>query len=544
MLSLTGSDRINSILGNDQYLFEVPIYQRRYVWDKPNWEKLWEDIDAQVNIPPAERGVGHFTGPIVTRIIDDRIHDRRQRFEVIDGQQRLTTLEIIFCVIRDLCSGVAGLKNDSAIKTARGHVMSSDDDHKLSLTKYDKRTFKKIVEEEYGKKIHSAFNLHLNCLDEGKVKEIRSHLFGEEVVSANILGAYDYFYTEIRKTIGNDDKKVSGLLFTITSNFKFIHLSLVGTEDAEKVFESINATGRMLSDFDYLRNNLFLRARKLGIDEEKDKLYRDIYYDNPKYWPFEENWEAEQLKEFLKVFIEVTRPPERPKKENAKPFEEYLEYSKYLEKAYPKDAEKIPYEFTQLRKWAESYQSLQNKPAFADYKNFCEDLSLRDLDSFLLLLDSFLLFVEHTNSDQLIDATKILESYIIRSLLVSEEEGCTHADIKKHCFKTIKSYFRRAVSESFCLNSFKAELLVNNTDLDNAASEHVFWWVNIQKKNAAFIAYVFNRIIQEHPGTPLEGYNWEMYQELQTNIEELLVKESNTRSDLIEQFETLWPKLG
>ena len=204
---------------------------------------------------------------------------------MIDGQQRLTTLEIIFCVIRDLCSGVPDFKNDSAVKAAKDHVMSSDDDHKLILTKYDKVTFKKIVEEEYGQRIHSAFDVDRNWLDKNKLKEVKSQLLQllrkedeEAVVSDSILGAYNHFYEEIRNHIKIDTQKVSGLLFTITSNFKLIHLSLVGTEDAEKVFESINATGRMLSDFDYLRNNLFLRARKLGEDpNNEDKLlYRDV----------------------------------------------------------------------------------------------------------------------------------------------------------------------------------------------------------------------------------------------------------------------------
>ena len=272
MLSLTGSDSINSILGNDQYLFEVPRYQRRYVWDETNWNKLWEDIVGQVNIPPNQRGVGHFTGPIVTRVIDERAEDRRQRFEVIDGQQRLTTLEIIFCVIRDLCSGVPSLENDSAVKTAKDHVMSTDDDHKLILTRFDKPTFEKIVEEEYGRRIHRAFNVDHNCLDRDEVEKVRLELLqllvlsGEEWVSDSILGAYSHFYEKIRNHINIDIQKVSGLLFTITFNFKLIHLSLGGAEDGEKVFESINATGRMLSNFDYLRNNLFLRARKLGED--------------------------------------------------------------------------------------------------------------------------------------------------------------------------------------------------------------------------------------------------------------------------------------
>ena len=537
MLSLSGSDSINSILGNDQYLFEVPLYQRRYVWDETNWNKLWEDIVEQVNIPPNQRGVGHFTGPIVTRIIDERAEDRRQRFEVIDGQQRLTTLEIIFCVIRDLCSGVPSLKNDSAVKAAKDHVMSSDDDHKLILTKYDKPTFEKIIEEKYGRRIHRAFNVDRNCLVKDKVKEVRSELLqllsGEEKVSDSILGAYNYFYKKVRNHIKIDTQKVSGLLFTITSNFKLIHLSLVGTEDAEKVFESINATGRMLSNFDYLRNNLFLRARKLGIDEEENKFYRDIYYDNLDYWPFEKDWKAEELESFLKAFIEVTRPPECLKKENAKPFEEYLEYSKYLESKYPQDEDKIPFEFKELARWAGSYQRLQKDHLFTDFENFRKDLSL-------LGLGSFLLFVMHHEKEPqwLFHYTvSILESYIMRSLLVLENATCSHADIKVECYKNIESFFDNVVKhgQDFCTESF-VDFLINNSDIEDEAVLSAF--DNVENKNAEFIAYVLNRINNWvlNPRT----LSWEEHVDLITEIRKRL----GDSTGLMDEFNQLWPALS
>ena len=539
MLSLSGSDRINSILGNDEYLFEVPLYQRRYVWDETNWNKLWEDIIEQVNIPPNQRGVGHFTGPIVTRIIDERAEDRRQRFEVIDGQQRLTTLEIIFCVIRDLCSGVPSLENDSAVKAAKNHVMSSDDDHKLTLTRYDRATFKKIVEGEYGQRIHSAFNVVHNCLDEVKLQEIRSELvellrLSEEGISDSILGVYNHFYEEIRNHIESDTKKVSGLLFTITSNFKLIHLSLVGTEDAERVFESINATGRMLSNFDYLRNNLFLRARKLGIDKEEKKFYRDIYYDDPEYWPFETDWEAEKLGEFLEAFIEVTRPPECPKKENAEPFEEYLEYSKHLEKTYPKDEDKIPYEFKQLSEWADSYQKLQTHEDFASYKNFCEDLSLSNLDSFLLFV------IHHDDTEnpwKLPYIVLILKSYIVRSLLVLEGVTCSHAEIKRECYKNIESFFNDAVAhhKGFDPESF-VDFLRDNSPGIGDTQVLLALQADARNKNAEFIAYVLNRIhavVSRHPKTLIWAEHVDLIREIEGHLDKPW--------QLTEKFNTLWP---
>ena len=75
--------------------YKVPHYQRWYVWNKTNWRTLWEDILAQCQDSYKE----HFTGSIVTREISK---GEPEIFEVIDGQQRLTTFQIILCVIRDI----------------------------------------------------------------------------------------------------------------------------------------------------------------------------------------------------------------------------------------------------------------------------------------------------------------------------------------------------------------------------------------------------------------------------------------------------------
>ena len=87
-----------------------------------------------------------------------------------------------------------------------------------------------------------------------------------------------------------DYNGVIDLITSIKNNFNLIHIMLGSSEHTEKIlhpekiFESLNATGRMLSEFEYLRNNLFLRAGKLGEDK-KGKSYSDIFYD--KYWHFE-----------------------------------------------------------------------------------------------------------------------------------------------------------------------------------------------------------------------------------------------------------------
>ena len=540
MLSLSESDSINQILYLDENSFEVPLYQRRYVWDETNWNKIWTDIIDQVNIEPSERGVGHFTGPIVTRLIDEV----QNRHEVIDGQQRLTTLQIIFCVIKDLCEGVEELANDGVVKDARKHVQDSSGSHKLFLTTYDQPTFKKIVEGEFGKKIHEhkTFDETQNKLQSEKIKEVISEVFNNITISSNILNAYIYFYEVIRSHIQENQDNADRLLSAITSDFKLIHLSLDETDgaEAEKVFESINATGRMLSDFDYLRNNLFLRARKLEKNDDGE-LYRDVFYKNSDYWRFENEsnyWNTEKQELFIRAFLMATWKPERCKEIHDKPFDEYQKYSKFLEKTYPDDIDKIPYEFQQLSGWAKSFLNLLKREEFKAYKKFREDLSLDDLDEFLLL-DAFLLYVIHHDDEhfsKLACTVTILESYIVRSLLVLEDATYSQADIKEECYSKINTFFNDAVTggRTFDLSQFTTYLDPKVEKIDDLKVNKEFA-VNASNKDGYFIKYILNRIkgIDPDPRT-LSVTSLSI-------LKTAILNQHNNMRDFMDKFKRLWP---
>ena len=68
MLLGENSDHIHEVFGIDVQ-YQVPRYQRRYVWSETNWETLWEDILAQLDPGLEEKDRGHFTGNIVIRPI-------------------------------------------------------------------------------------------------------------------------------------------------------------------------------------------------------------------------------------------------------------------------------------------------------------------------------------------------------------------------------------------------------------------------------------------------------------------------------------------
>ncbi len=426
MLLGENSESIHGLFTVDAQ-YQVPRYQRRYVWNETNWETLWEDILSQLDLELEPEDRGHFTGLIVTRPISRNLY----RYEVIDGQQRLTTFQIILCVIRDICqlqdsAELAELADEvgelivNSNTVIRRNVPEPfpDPTYKFRPTDYDRSAFEAIAEGQYGKVIPQAFDKAENRLQSESVKKVRSQVFAEpEKVSPIILDAYDYFYEQIRVYVGEtcDYKKIDGLISSIKFDFNLVHITFGSSDQPEKIFESLNATGRKLSEFDYLRNNLFLRAAKLGEDENGNS-YSDIYYD--KYWHFENDshyWNADRLDSFFRAFLTAELGPEREGK-TLKAFDRYRNYSKTLTK---NQRQSIKYELQQLRHYADSYKEMHNSALdLGSRMQFYNDLNLPSLDSFILFLKHRL----ERDISELLDVCNILESYLVWRLLCPDGE--------------------------------------------------------------------------------------------------------------------------
>lgn len=451
--------------------YKIPRYQRRYVWNKMNWDTLWEDILSQLglkldndndrevvfkqqtrhedksDLPLENKDSGHFTGLLVTRPIN--LDEDLDRYEVIDGQQRLTTFQIILCVIRDLCltKNYDGLAEDiEDLITNRSTVSQRfrDATYKFIPTNYDKSAFQAVVVGEYGEVIPNAFDEVANCLIPELVNKVRSQVFDKpEKVSRSILDAYDYFYKWIRIYIGKtcEYNKLDEIFYSIKTQFFFVPIELKLPGRSEKIFESLNATGRKLSEFDYLRNYLFLRAGRLGKVPGKDDSYSDIFYD--RYWDFEnesEDWDVDELEAFFRAFLMAKQGPDCFGEK--KPFEVYQQYSKTLTIG-------VEYEFQQLRAYAKSYQKMNNSSSSVGlHMQFYDCLNLPRLDSLIL-------FGEHEAEMSAMDldkVCKILESYIMRRMLCYGDREDSYTKINNFLFQTI------ANKQEFNVDNFKTFL--------------------------------------------------------------------------------------
>lgn len=142
----TANGNIYEILnGNKQFL--IPVYQRFYSWDIDQCKRLWNDI-----VEMQRKGkAGHFVGSIVN-IAEQAMPTGVQKYMIIDGQQRMTTLTLLLLALRDYA---IKNPNDTTINARRIDNMllkneyeSGDERYKLLLTETDRDILISLIEEK------------------------------------------------------------------------------------------------------------------------------------------------------------------------------------------------------------------------------------------------------------------------------------------------------------------------------------------------------------------------------------------------------------
>ena len=338
--------------------YRIPIYQRRYVWDTLNWESLWTDIENTY-----ETKTPIFTGIIVTR--QHANQGDLAIYDVIDGQQRLTTFQIILCVIcRVICRRICSEGwSDSVEIIARARDLITNEDQLV---------------EEVGENVQNKLCPKTESADEevfGVLVDWSAEIPPKQSDEHIIYSAYRYFESQIQDY---DYNRMVELYNNITLGINVAQINMVSLEDndegdvtPEKVFASLNATGRMLSEFDYLRNDLFLRAGGNGGG----------YYKSETHWhPSFEDDDTSDLDTFLNHFLKANLGPSRFQN-NKKPFELYQQDYRNLLTLTVED------EFKQLSAYAQ-FNKEMNDPSseIGKHIQFYADLCIPPLDSFILFL--------------------------------------------------------------------------------------------------------------------------------------------------------------
>lgn len=244
---------IRDFFGSD-VLYEVPRYQRPYVWSRDrHWEPLWEDVQGLADTYLAGSTTRHFLGAIVLQR-DEAAPGGVTHWRVIDGQQRLTTLQLL------LAASAAAAQEAGADQPGRlfRKLVTNDPDVaeagetlKLSPTMSDKAAFELVLQE--GGPPPDAPDDADNTIQE-------AFAYFSEVVKAWALGGG----TE------PDDlrKRYTDLHAVLGDLLQMVSINLESEDDAQIIFETLNARGTPLLQIELVKNAVLDRARKQGADAD------------------------------------------------------------------------------------------------------------------------------------------------------------------------------------------------------------------------------------------------------------------------------------
>lgn len=273
--------------------YQVPLFQRPYVWKQDeNWEPLWEDIQALLE--RHFRGVkvhAHFLGAVVLEQVGNATGSIESR-QVIDGQQRFTTLQLFLMAARDLASKHNASKYverfTDLVANRRSKIDHDDEVYKVWPTNSNRAAFRLV---------HEAGSLETLELAIMRRPEFDEH-------SNNIIGAYRYFHGRLAAWFDGEldddadapvlfkksiDDRFDSLWYVVKDCLQVVVIDLDKEDETQVIFETLNARGEDLLPADLIKNFLFRRAASEG--ENVEKLYDDHWRE------FETGWWREQIKQ-------------------------------------------------------------------------------------------------------------------------------------------------------------------------------------------------------------------------------------------------------
>ena len=268
--------------------YTVPLFQRAYVWTlEGQWEPLWEDIERQARSCLVALGqerkevkTNHFLGAVVVNLA--KVVGRGiSRCEVIDGQQRLTTLQVFLAALRDFAKVADDDVAQDATRLTVNPVrdINSDERFKVWPTNADREIFKTVMTAGSVGRIEA---------------EIGNQPNGGKTQLPRLAEAYSYFYRAITGFVdgaedGGEDEGQSRALqaasqsdriYAIFHAFKtallVVVIELEERDDPQVIFETLNARGQPLLPSDLIRNTVFLNASNQG--ENIDELYMNYWH--------------------------------------------------------------------------------------------------------------------------------------------------------------------------------------------------------------------------------------------------------------------------
>jgi hypothetical protein len=250
----------------------VPLFQRPYVWNKiEQWEPLWRDVtrvtDRLLDNPTGTHQP-HFLGAVVFQQVQHPTGDLQER-TVIDGQQRLTTLQLMFDAIHSqfvaVGAKIPASKLLKLVENDEDYRTKFEDKFKVWPTNKDRPAFNEVMDASYP-------------IDYS----------GLEFKNSKLTLCHKYFSDNCQSWLtanGHNEinSRAEALGTAVRELLQIVVIDLEATEDAQEIFETLNARGAALTSADLIKNFVFQRLQESSTDVENayESYWKD--FESP-FW--------------------------------------------------------------------------------------------------------------------------------------------------------------------------------------------------------------------------------------------------------------------
>jgi len=372
--------KISKLIGYSEKQFIIPIYQREYKWSKGNIEKLIEDIEE---IDIEEPNQNHFLNSIVYSKIEENPHasyigSRVEKYYVIDGQQRLTTISLLLIAIRNVLE-VNGNKTEAERINnqflVNQYVQEEELKTRLRLSEKDHDVYKKLV-------------LKRPLNDEYKTHKIYKN--------------FKFFEKYIKE---NYQENLQILIQKFETRIDIIDTFLEKEDNPQKIFSSLNSTGVSLKDSDLVKNFILMN---LNSHQQKE-LFNVYWKEIERNLINEKNLEA-----FLQHFLTMKLKYVVSKSNIYEAFEK-LYYSLNNENEYEKSKQVLE----EMLKFSNIYKKLFLYAI--DFKFPYSSMNLLKIESYFPLL----MYIADKFENNLLEVSQIIENYLIKRVIIGLSPGKT-----------------------------------------------------------------------------------------------------------------------
>ena len=367
--------------------YQIPLFQRRYVWrQEEQWQPLWEDVrnTAEQIMEFGAHNASHFLGAVVLKqqLAPAGMLEMR---EVVDGQQRLTTMQLLLDAIQEV------LEKHGASTEAR----------QLSALVLNDEIF-------HGGDIERKFKVLPTLNDrQAFIQAMSNELSNSGYEESLIVQAHNYFKDEVDEWLNRhpDEQRntaIQALHTVVALQLEMVVIDLEPHEEEHVIFETLNARGTPLEDSDLIRNMMLAEASKRGIDEESLP------------WKFDDDWWTTQIRQgrlyrsrsdaFINYWLNMRTQDDVVAKNVFSTFRRYYERSGQSVEEITDDLRRVGSEYYALEE--------NEKPGLETFIRRWKLIGAGVLTPVLLWLLS-----SDVPNGQVTKGFRVLESYIVRRMI-------------------------------------------------------------------------------------------------------------------------------